>query len=83
MTDKEIKVTEDDKIMAAVSTMWESDWFEPKEILKWEAKLAADQTWDNLKTYFNRLYLMQKKIERATAQGSRFESANHIRRRAA
>ena len=61
--------------------MWESDWFEPKDILKWEVDAVEDQTCANLNTCFGCLYLQQKKTECVTTKGSRYESANRIKKR--
>jgi hypothetical protein len=42
------------KTMAAGTQMWNSKVFTEDQMLSWENKLAIDQTWPNLQTYFTK-----------------------------
>ena len=42
--------------MAELARMWESDFFTDNFFIKWEKKEEANQTWENVKTYYKELY---------------------------
>ena len=53
LEERNIATSDEEKVMAEVSRMWESEFFTNKNLIKWEKKEAADQIWKKLKTYFN------------------------------
>ena len=48
------------KIMQAVNKMYDSSLFDAKEMMAWENKPAAEQTWVNLQMYFGDLWDQQQ-----------------------
>ena len=50
--DHGIATSEDEKTMAAGTQMWNSKMFTEDQMVAWENKTAAQQTWAALQTYF-------------------------------
>jgi len=50
--DRGIATSEDEKTMAAGAQMWNSKMFTKDQMVAWENKTAAQQTWAALQTYF-------------------------------
>ena len=50
LEERNIATSDEEKVMAAVSRMWELESFTDKNLIKWGKKEAADQTWANVKT---------------------------------
>ena len=66
--------------MVAVARMWESELFKDKNLIKWERKEAADQTWANVKTYSTELYQSHTQYRKLLAKRTRFhESASNVK----
>jgi hypothetical protein len=61
--------------MAAGVCMWESEMFTKDQMVAWENKPTADQTWDNLQTYFTEKYHKRRQYLAATANQSRIKEA--------
>jgi hypothetical protein len=55
--------------------MWESEMFTKDQVVVWENKPAADQTWDNLQTYFTGKWLRRHQYLAATAKQLHFKEA--------
>jgi hypothetical protein len=55
--------------------MWESEMFTKDQMVVWENKPTADQTWDNLQTYFTEKWLERHQYLVATAKQSHFKEA--------
>ncbi len=55
--------------------MWASEMFTEEQILGWENKSMADQTWLNLQAYFTKKWLERKQYSAKTAKQSRFKEA--------
>ena len=68
--------------MVAVARMWESEFFTDKNLIKWEKKVAANQTGANVKIYFRELYQSHTQYSKSLEKRSRFhESASNIKER--
>ena len=66
--------------MAAVARMWELEFFTDKNLIKCEQKEAANQTWENVKTYFTELYQIHTQYSKSPAKRTRFhESASNVK----
>jgi hypothetical protein len=64
------------EMMMAVGTrMWESEMFSKDQMVAWENKTAAQQTWQNLQDYFTGKWLEQRQYSQATAKHLRFKDA--------
>ena len=49
-------------------------------MIKWEKKEAADQIWENVKTYFTELYQSHTQYRNSLAKRTRFhESASNVK----
>ena len=82
MGERNITTSEEKKVMAAVARMWESEFFTDKNLIKWEKKEAADQTWENVKIYFTELYQSHTQYSKSLVKRSRFhESASNVKER--
>jgi hypothetical protein len=55
------------KTMAAGAQMWESKMITKDQMVAWENKPTAGQTWDNLQTYFTEKWLERCQYLAATA----------------
>ncbi len=54
--------------MTAGSRMWESKMFTKDQMVAWENKTTAQQTWQNLQDYFTEKWLGQRQYSQATAK---------------
>ena len=80
--ERNIATSEEEKVMAAVARMWESEFFTDKNLIKWEKKEAANQTWASVKIYFTELYQSHTQYSKLLAKHSRFhESASYVKER--
>jgi len=52
--------------------MWQSKMFTEDQMVAWEKKMAATQTWVELQTYFINKWLERKQYLATTAKQSRF-----------
>ncbi len=55
--------------------MWQSEMFTEDQMVAWENKPAAQQTWAALQTYFTEKWLKRKQYSLTTAKQSRFKEA--------
>jgi hypothetical protein len=62
-------------MMAAGARMWESKIFTEDQMVAWENKTAAQQTWQALQDYFTEKWLERRQYSQATAKQSRFKDA--------
>ena len=61
--------------MAAGAQMWNREMFTEDQMVAWENKTAAQQTWAALQTYFTDKWLERKQYSATTAKQSRFKEA--------
>jgi hypothetical protein len=73
--DRGIKTSDEEKAMAAGAQMWQSEMFTEDQMLAWENKPVAQQTWANLQAYFTEKWLKRKQYSATTAKQSRFKEA--------
>ena len=76
------EATEAGKLQTFVEIMWDCDFFDDKEMNKWEDKATADKTWANAKLYFVPLYkrktrITTERVQREERRGN-LDSANSI-----
>ncbi len=55
--------------------MWQSEMFTEDQMVVWENKTAAQQTWAELQTYFTKKWLERKQYSTRTAKHSHFKEA--------
>ena len=55
--------------------MWKSEMFTEDQMVAWENKTPAQQTWANLQTYFTEKWLERKQYSATTVKQSRFKEA--------
>jgi hypothetical protein len=70
-----ISTSVDEMTMAAGARMWESKMFTEDQMVAWENKTAAQQTWQALQDYFTEKWLERRQYLQATAKQSRFKDA--------
>jgi predicted RNA-binding Zn-ribbon protein involved in translation (DUF1610 family) len=75
LKDRGIATSVAEKCMAAGAQMWESEMFTKEQMLGWENKSTADQTWPNLQAYFTEKWLERKQYSTTTAKQSQFKEA--------
>ena len=73
--DRGIATSEEEKTMAAGAQMWNSEIFTEDQMVAWENKTMAQQTWAALQTYFTDKWLECKQYSATTAKQSRFKEA--------
>ena len=61
--------------MAAGARMWESEMFTEDQMVAWENKTPAQQTWQALQDYFTEKWLECRQYSQATAKHLRFKDA--------
>ncbi len=61
--------------MVAGARMWKSKMFTKDQMVAWEKKTTAQQTWQNLQDYFSEKWLEQRQYSQATVKHSRFKDA--------
>jgi hypothetical protein len=64
-----------EKTMVAVAQMWQSEMFMEDQMVAWENKSAAQQTWAKLQTYFTKKWLEHKQYSATMAKQSRTKEA--------
>jgi hypothetical protein len=57
-----------EKMMAAGAQMWQSEMFTEDQMVAWENKPPAVQTWAKLQTYFTKKWLERKQYSATTAK---------------
>jgi hypothetical protein len=70
-----IAMSEAKKTMAAGAQMGQSKMFTEDQMVAWENKPAAQQTWAALQAYFTEKWLEHKQYSATTAKQSRFKEA--------
>jgi hypothetical protein len=75
LDDRGILTSVKEKTMAARARMWESKMFTEDQMVVWENKPTANQTWDNVHTYFMEKWLERCQILAATAKQLHFKEA--------
>ncbi len=55
--------------------MWQSKMFTEDQMVAWENKPAAQQTWSALQAYFTKKWLERKQYSAMMAKQSRFKAA--------
>jgi hypothetical protein len=73
--DRGITTSDEEKTMAAGAQMWKSEIFTEDQMVAWENKTPANQTWVELQTYFTGKWLERKQYSATTAKQSRFKEA--------
>jgi len=73
--DRGIATSDQEKTMAAGAQMWQSEMFTEDQMVVWENKAAAAQTWTALQAYFTEKWLERKQYSATTAKQSRFKEA--------
>jgi hypothetical protein len=75
LADRGITMSINKMTMAAGSRMWESEMFTKDQMVAWENKTTAQQTWQALQDYFTEKWLERRQYSQATAKCSRFKDA--------
>ncbi len=70
-----IATSKAEKTMAAGAQMWQSKMFMEDQMVAWENKPAAQQTWVALRAYFTKKWLEHKQYSVTTAIHLRFKEA--------
>jgi hypothetical protein len=70
-----IATSDAEKTMAAGAQMWQSEMFTKDQMVAWENKPAALQTWAKLQTYFTEKWLERKQYSATMAKQLRFKDA--------
>jgi hypothetical protein len=70
-----IATSEAKKTMAAGAQMWQSKMYTEDQMVAWENKPAAQQTWAALQAYFTKKWLECKQYSAMTAKQSQFKEA--------
>ncbi len=73
--DRGIAMSEDKKTMATGAQMWQSKMFTEDQMVAWENKSVAQQTWAALQAYLTEKWLERKQYSATTAKQSRFKEA--------
>jgi len=73
--DRGIATSNQEKTMAASAQMWQSKMFTEDQMVAWENRMSAMQTWAALQTYFTEKWLERKQYSSTTAKQSRFKEA--------
>jgi hypothetical protein len=75
LANREISTSVDEMTMAAGTRMWESEVFTEDQMVAWENKTPAQQTWQALQDYFMEKWLERRQYSQATAKHLRFMDA--------
>jgi hypothetical protein len=70
-----IATSKAEKTKVAGAQMWQSKMFTEDQMVAWENKPAAQQTWAALQAYFTEKWLERKQYSAMTAKQSRFKEA--------
>ena len=66
LLDETITWPTDQKIIHAMTNMWDSNIFDKRDMRDWERRDEADKGWMDLQEYFGELWADQQKYEKAT-----------------
>ncbi len=75
LADRGISMSVKEMTMAAGARMWESKMFTKDQLVLWENKPAANQTWQALQDYFTEKWLERRQYLQAMAKHSCFKDA--------
>jgi len=75
LADRGISTSVDKMTMAAGARMWESEMFTEDQMVAWENKTTAQQTWQALQDYFTEKWLEHRQYSQATAKHLQFKDA--------
>jgi hypothetical protein len=75
LADSGISTSVKEMTMAVGARMWESKMFTKDQLVLWENKPAANQTWQALQDYFTEKWLERRQYSQATAKHSCFKDA--------
>ncbi len=75
LADRGILTSVEEMTMAAGARMWESEMFTKDQLVLWENKPAANQTWQALQDYFTEKWLERRQYLQAMAKHSRCKDA--------
>ncbi len=75
LTNRSIATSIKEIAMVVGARIWESKMFTKDQIVRWENKTAAQQTWQSLQDYFTEKWLEQRQYSQATVKCSRFKDA--------
>ena len=75
LADRGISTSIGEMMTAAGARMWESEMFTEDQMVAWENKTPAQQTWQNLQDYFTEKWLECRQYSQATAKHLRFKDA--------
>jgi hypothetical protein len=75
LADCGISTSIEEMMMAAGARMWESQMFTEDQLVLWENKPLANQTWQALQDYFTEEWLERCQYSQAMAKQSRFKDA--------
>jgi hypothetical protein len=75
LSDCGIATSDAEKTMAAGAQMWQSEMFTEDQMVAWEDKPAALQTWAELQTYFTKKWLERKQYSATMAKQPHFKEA--------
>jgi hypothetical protein len=75
LANRGIATSVEEMMMAVGARMWESEMFTKDQLVLWENKPAANQTWQALQDYFMEKWLECRQYLQATAKHSRFKDA--------
>jgi hypothetical protein len=75
LADRGISTSIEEMTMAAGARMWELEMFTKDQMVAWENKPAAQQTWQALQDFFTEKWLERRQYSQATAKHSRFKDA--------
>ena len=68
--DRSIATSDQEKTMAAGAQMWQSKIFTEDQMVAWENRTPATQTWADLQAYFTKKWLERKQYSATTAKQS-------------
>ena len=71
-----ISTSVNEMTMAAGARMWESEMFTEDQMVAWENKTPAQQTWQALQDYFTEKWLERRQYSQATAKISWFKDTS-------
>jgi hypothetical protein len=75
LANRGISTSVDKMTMAVGARMWESEMFTMDQMVAWENKPPAQQTWQVLQDYFTEKWLVHRHYSQTTAKHSRFKDA--------
>jgi hypothetical protein len=73
--DRGIATSDQEKTMAAGAQMWQSEMFTEDQMVAWENRTSATQTWAALQTYFTEKWLEWKQYSVTPAKQFQFKEA--------